>query len=295
MHDFDQDIIIGNAASERQENIVVSEGTNDRDLTVGTSSINTAINENMVNVKTLERCFNERIDREMSNIVDTVEDRIQNAILTAIDNIVAPKIELAIRSINASSGRELTSVTANSERGEHVGINASFENASGKNNTLHVSNINDETRHNIPNEVSELSVPGTQLDRQPHTHHNTILSDRLDMFSYNLHFDKNRRVRKTRKSQRRSLDLDLPINSIHVVNVRYQKRHWIPHIGHDHPSQLGAPCNQKRRFCFIMTTFKFGTQHLVLSVFYIIRDSWSAIAWFIESNGIIRKKNVLRD
>ena len=29
----------------------------------------------------------------MSNIVDTVEDRIQNALLTAIDNIVAPKIE----------------------------------------------------------------------------------------------------------------------------------------------------------------------------------------------------------
>ena len=69
----------------------------------------------------------------MSNIVDTVEDRIQNAILTAIDNIVAPKIELAIRSINASSGRDVTSVTANSERGEHIG-NASFENASGNNN-----------------------------------------------------------------------------------------------------------------------------------------------------------------
>ena len=29
----------------------------------------------------------------MSNIVDTVEDRIQNAILTAIDSIVAPKID----------------------------------------------------------------------------------------------------------------------------------------------------------------------------------------------------------
>ena len=94
-------------------------------------------------VKTLERCFNERIDREMSNIVDTVEDRIQNAILTAIDNIVAPKIEIAIRSINASSGRNATSVSANSERREHVGITTSFENASGNNNTLGVSNIND--------------------------------------------------------------------------------------------------------------------------------------------------------
>ena len=45
-----------------------------------------------MDVKTLERCFNERIDRKMSNIVDTVEDRIQNSFLTTIDNIVAPNI-----------------------------------------------------------------------------------------------------------------------------------------------------------------------------------------------------------
>ena len=124
-----------------------------------------------MSMKTLERCFNEMIDREMNNIVDTVEDRIQNAILTAIENIFAPKIELAIRSINASSGRDSTSVSANSERKERVGINASFENASKNNDTLDVSNLNDETRHNIPDEVSELSAPETHFDRQSHTHH----------------------------------------------------------------------------------------------------------------------------
>ena len=128
-------------------------------------------NGNAMSVKTLERCFNEKIDREMCNIIDTVEDRIQNAILIAIDNIVAPKIELAIRSKNASSGRDVTSVSANSELREHVGINAFFENASGNNNTLGVSNVNDETRHNIPVKVIELSVPETHFDRQPHTHH----------------------------------------------------------------------------------------------------------------------------
>ena len=172
LDDFDQDMIIDNAVSERQENIVVNEGTNDRDFTVGISSINSVVNGNAMNVKTLERCFNERIDREMSNIADTVEDRIQNAILTAIDNLVAPKIELAIRSINASSGRDAGSVSANSECREHVGINTSFENASENNNTLGVSNVNDETRHNIPDEVSELSVPETHFDRQAQIHHN---------------------------------------------------------------------------------------------------------------------------
>ena len=140
-------------------------------LPIGISSNNSATNESTVNVKTLERCFNERIDREMSNIVDTVEDRIQNAILTAIDNIVAPKLEVAIRSLNASSGQDVTSVAANSECREHLGVNASFENASGNNNILQISNVNDETRHNIPDEVSELSVPETHFDRQAHTHH----------------------------------------------------------------------------------------------------------------------------
>ena len=150
---------------------MVNESTNDRDFTVGTSSTNSVVNGSALNVKTLEKCFNERIDREMSNIVDTIEDRIHNAILTAIDKIVAPKFELAIRSINASSGRDATSVSANSERTERVGIIASFENASGNKNTLGVSNVNDETGHNIADEVSELSVPETHFDRQADIHH----------------------------------------------------------------------------------------------------------------------------
>ena len=171
LDDFDQDMIIGNTASGRQESVTVNEGTNDQDFTAGTSNVSSVVNENALNMKISERCFNERIDREISNVVDTVEDRIQNAILTAIDNIVAPKIELAIRSINASSGRDVTSVPANSERREHVGINASFENASENNNTLGVTNINDEPRHSFQDKVSESLVPGTQFDRQSHAHH----------------------------------------------------------------------------------------------------------------------------
>ena len=174
LDNFDQGMIIGNAVSERQENTVVNEGIDDRDFTVGTSSNDPVVNANAMSVKTLEKCFNERSDREMNKIVDTVEDRIQNTILTAIDNIVTPKFELAIRSINASSRRDATSVSTNSELKEHVGINAFFENASRNNDTIDVSNVNDETRHNIPDEVSGLPVPVTHFDRQPHTHHSVI-------------------------------------------------------------------------------------------------------------------------
>ena len=89
-----------------------------------------------------------------------------------IDNFIAPRIELAVRSINASSGQKDTSVTANLESGERVGIIACIENVSERNNTLHVLSTNDETRRNIPDEVCELSVPGTHFDRQSHSHHN---------------------------------------------------------------------------------------------------------------------------
>ena len=107
----------------------------------------------------------------MNNIVDTAEDRLQTAILTAFDNIVVSKIELAIRSMDASSGRYAASVAANSECREHVGINGSFENAPGNNNIQQASNGNDEIRNKISDEVSELSVPETPFDRQTHTHH----------------------------------------------------------------------------------------------------------------------------
>ena len=61
--DFDQDVIIGNTASEMQENIMVNENTGDRKFTVGTSGKNLMTHENTVNVKTLGRCFNGNIDR----------------------------------------------------------------------------------------------------------------------------------------------------------------------------------------------------------------------------------------
>ena len=122
-------------------------------------------------MKTLEKCFNVKIDREMGNIIDTVQNRIQNSIMTGIDTIITAKFELAVRSMNASSRRVATSVTANSECRDYIGITASFENLSEMNYTLHVFNTIDETRNDIVDEVGELSVPRTHFDRQPHTHH----------------------------------------------------------------------------------------------------------------------------
>ena len=66
----------------------------------------------------MQRCLYDKVDKEMSNIVDLLEDWIQSAFLNALDNIVALKTELEIGSIDASSRRYVTSVTANSHREE---------------------------------------------------------------------------------------------------------------------------------------------------------------------------------
>ena len=107
-----------------KKNATVNGGTGEKDFTVDTSDNKLLTNENTVNVETLERCFNERIDREMSKIVDPMEDRIQYAILTAIDNIISPNIELVVRSMNASSVRDMASTRTESDCEERVGITA---------------------------------------------------------------------------------------------------------------------------------------------------------------------------
>ena len=61
--------------SERQI-IVVNSGLADCEFTVKNFSGNLRTNENTVNVRTMEKCFKNRIDGEMGNIVHRVEDRI---------------------------------------------------------------------------------------------------------------------------------------------------------------------------------------------------------------------------
>ena len=102
-------------------------------------------------------------------------------------------------SINASSRRDATNVAANSEGREHVGINASFKSASENNNIQQVLDGNDETRHNILDEVSELSVPETRIDRQTHTHHSTYsyhLTERTKSIDYQKRKLENEHARK---------------------------------------------------------------------------------------------------
>ena len=78
-----------------------------------------------------------------------------------MNNVITRRIELAVRSKIASSGRDAASVRANLDCGKHIGITNSFENASDRNNTFQEINANEANRENIPNQVGEFSVPKT--------------------------------------------------------------------------------------------------------------------------------------
>ena len=81
LDEFDRNIIFGNAVSNWRKIVVVKESTADQKLTANDTSSNLSAKEHSVNVKTCESCFNERIDKEMGNIVNIVEVKIQSAIL----------------------------------------------------------------------------------------------------------------------------------------------------------------------------------------------------------------------
>ena len=70
LDDFDQDVIIGTPMNNRQENTAIKEGISHQEFTVANSDGGQTAHENVVYVKTLESCFNERIDKEMGNIIN---------------------------------------------------------------------------------------------------------------------------------------------------------------------------------------------------------------------------------
>ena len=119
--------------------------------------------------------------QKVSNIDKAVEDRTQNANLAAIDNVIFPRIELAVSSKNASFEQDAASCLEFWERGERMEIAAAFENVSEKNNTLHEVNANDETRRNIPDDVGDLSVSRTHSDRQTRSHHRHIKNNQRNV------------------------------------------------------------------------------------------------------------------
>ena len=61
---------------------------------------------------TLEKNIVGEVRSEVDSVMKTVETRVQYAVMTAIENLVFPRLELATKSVNASSGHKVVSVVS---------------------------------------------------------------------------------------------------------------------------------------------------------------------------------------
>ena len=63
------------------------------------------VNGSQVDIHTLERNIANKVRSEVDNVMISVKSTVQDAVLTAIENLVIPRVELAMKSVTASSGR----------------------------------------------------------------------------------------------------------------------------------------------------------------------------------------------
>ena len=83
-------------------------GRRDNMICTGTSSDNidnpTQVNDPQVDVHTLQKNIVTEVRTEVDNMMTSVKNSVQDALLTAIENLVTPRVELAMKAANAPSG-----------------------------------------------------------------------------------------------------------------------------------------------------------------------------------------------
>ena len=124
---------------------------------------------------TLEQNIAHKVRSEVGRVMKTARTWIQDALLTAMEIFVVPRVVLAMKSANASSGRSLDGevlkhdLSASTEKFGPPQLNSS----SGINSLTHLSRI-DETRCYINNEGGRLAVNEKNSERQAYTHHSSM-------------------------------------------------------------------------------------------------------------------------
>ena len=56
---------------------------------------------------TLEQKIVKKVRSEVVNVITSVETKVQEAVMTVIENLVIPGVKLAMKLANASSGRSV--------------------------------------------------------------------------------------------------------------------------------------------------------------------------------------------
>ena len=106
------------------------------------------------------------------NVMTSVETRVKDAVLTAIENLLIPGVELAMKSANAPSGRSVNGTVLEPDHRIFLGnIEGLRMTASSRMNSHTDLNRIDETHGNLTVEEGGLLVNKKNIDRQTYAHH----------------------------------------------------------------------------------------------------------------------------
>ena len=163
------DLVIGNSVNE---NVLESEKLEQQNNAFSNDfeKIDNSVRQNQV----IENRSDNQITRVVSSAVTTVEKCIHHAILTALDNVVVSRGEMAVKSITGSVGHETGSEVQNPDRIDFVRNirNTPLMSASSHMDLDNVSNRNDATRKDVDFEDGGFPALKSYYDRRENVHHN---------------------------------------------------------------------------------------------------------------------------
>ena len=132
----------------------------------------TQVNGSQGDMHTLDKNIVSKVRSGVDSVKTMVETRVHHVLLSSIKILVTPRVELAVKSVNASPGRGIGGVVS-------VPYQKDFSGNIGGLQTTAASRINSHTdsnriiwtRGNITVEGGDFLVDERNIDRQTHTHH----------------------------------------------------------------------------------------------------------------------------
>ena len=111
----------------------------------------------------------------MDNVMTSVEAGVQDAVLTTIENLVIPRVEVAMKSSIAPSERSVGGNVIEPDQRDFLGNTEGLQmTVSSRINSHKDLNRIDETHSNIIVEEGDLLVNKKSIDRQTYAHHTKI-------------------------------------------------------------------------------------------------------------------------
>ena len=173
MSEGDTDFMIGQ--SNQDEQIEIKENIRCRGTSLDNASNPFQIDYPQVDVHTLEENIVRKVRSEVDDVMISVETGVQVAVLTAIENLVIPRMELAVKSVNVPSERSVDGNVLEPDKKDNLGNTAGLRMTTSRGiNSLTDINRIDETRGNITVEEGDLLSNEKNIDRQTYAHHSNV-------------------------------------------------------------------------------------------------------------------------